>query len=75
MLEEDIGSNAKAIWQLLLDYGMLSVTQICKLSHFTEDTATQVIDRLKQENKIKIVEKEKIIYVELTANSFFEMHF
>lgn len=75
MLKEDIGSNAKAIWQLLLDYGMLSMTQICKLSRFTEDTVNLAIDWLKQEEKIKIIKKEEVVYVELSGSSFSEMRF
>jgi Protein of unknown function (DUF2582). len=75
MLKNDISVSAKMIWQLLLDYGMLSMAQICKISHFPEDTVTQAIDWLEQENKIKIVEKEKVVYAELSGSSFSEMRF
>jgi len=75
MLKNDVKVNAKMIWQLLLDYGMLSMAQICKISRFTEDAVTQAIKWLEQENKIKIVEKERVVYAELTIGSFSEMRF
>ena len=74
MLKEDIGVNAKTIWQLLFDYGMLSITQICKLSRFKEDEVVSALEWLKQDNKVKTVEKGKSTYVELTVNSITEMY-
>ena len=74
MLKEDIGVNAKTIWQLLFDYGMLSITQICKLSRFKEDEVVSALEWLKQDNKVKTVEKGKSTYVELTVNSIIEMY-
>jgi len=75
MLKNDISVSAKMIWQLLLDYGMLSIAQICRISHFTEDTVIQAIDWLEKGNKIKIIEKEKVVYAELSGSSFSEMRF
>lgn len=75
MRKNDIGINAGTIWHLLADKGVLSISQICEYTNSEEASVMLALGWLSRENKIRFLEKQEIMYVELKNYPGSEMYF
>lgn len=74
MYKNDIGINAGVIWHLLSEKGVLSIREIGELTNYRESFIHFSLGWLSREDKIRFLEKEGMMYVEL--NHFIsEMYF
>lgn len=64
MIKKDIGTGAGDIWQLLISHGCLSLRQIGERIHRKDSFILLAIGWLYKEDKIKIVDREGILFFE-----------
>ena len=71
----DIGINAGIIWHLLADKGALSIPQIDEHTNYGEASVMLALGWLSREDKIRFIDKQGIVYVELKNYPASEMYF
>jgi hypothetical protein len=74
MYKNDIGINAGVIWRLLSDKGALSIRELGELTNYRESFIYLSLGWLSREDKIRFLEKDGAVYVELT-HSVTEMYY
>lgn len=75
MYKNDIGINAGTIWHLLADKDAVSIPQICEHTNYGEASVMLALGWLSREDKIRFLDKQGVVYIELNKYPISEMYF
>lgn len=69
MSKNEIGINAGVIWNLLLENGRMSVTEIAERTNYEDKYTSLAIGWLAKEGKIDLMDTERGLLVELNHSA------
>ena len=75
MYKQDVKINSDLIWNLLSDANSLSIDEIMELTGYGEKFIYMALGWLLKENKIRLNEKQGILFAESLRSNYSEMDF